>query len=170
MVVYFLYVPTARGSVSGIEMEKFQNREHVARILKRRNNTKRSDTFYVVERERPSDQERGYFQQADKTGYMRVFLRKAADPEPGLLDTPDEEWILEKGGKEGVVVRLPWVEGDEKISAKRDCLRVDPVHRADPGAPTPEYEVRRPDGVKPTGEICGACFTMLSVTGRCGCS
>lgn len=175
MAVYALYVPTARRPVSGIEMEKFPSREHTGRILKWRNNTKRSKTYYVVERERPADQEHGYFQDADRTGYMRVFLRYAADPVPGLLDTPDEEWILEKGGKEGIVVRLPWREGDERLSARSDRLRVEPAPQA--GRPlsaadviTPEYEVRVPGLVKPVHPVCPGCDMVPSVTGRCNCS
>ena len=171
MPVYALYIPTARRSVSGIEMEKFASREHTARILKRRNNTKRSNTYYVVDRERPSDQERGFFQDADRTGYMRVFLRYAADPVPGLLDTPDEEWILERGGKEGVVVRLPWTELDERVSAKGELFSVVPDRGIPrPVGPTPAYEVRMPTGVRPVVKPCKACFVVPSVTGRCGCS
>lgn len=172
MAVYVLYVPTARRSVWGIEMEKFPSREETARILKERNNTKRSRTYYVVDRERPSDQTRGFFQDADKTGYMRVFLRYAKDPVPGLLDTPDEEWILEKGGREGVVVRLPWMEGDEKLTPrKNETLRVDPapveVSRSDSA---PDYEVRQPVKSPVAFPVCSGCDLLPSVTGRCGCS
>ena len=172
MAVYVLYVPTARHTVRGVEMEKLPSIEHTKRILKRRNNTKRSDTYYVVDRERPSDQTRGFFQQADRTGYMRVFLRRAADPVPGLLDTPDEEWILERGGRngDGVVIRLPWMEGDEWLTAKGELLDV--RHDAPHGQSdiTPDYEVRQPTEAQRTGQPCRACFMVPSVTGRCGCS
>lgn len=172
MAVYVLYVPTARYPVTGIEMEKFNSREVAANTLKRRNNTKRSNTFYVAEREaRSSDAARGFWQQADRTGYMRVFLRYAKDPVPSLLDTPDEEWILEKGGRDGIVVRLPWMTGDEAVSASPDCLRVVPARGAARAVETtPNYEVRNPVGVKPVGEPCGACYVVPSVTGRCNCS
>jgi hypothetical protein len=170
MPVYALYVPTARRSVSGIEMERFPSREQTARILKERNNTKRSRTYYVIERERPSDQERGYFQNADRTGYMRVFLRYAKDPVPGLLDRPDEEWILERGGKAGVVVRLPWLDGDEKLTGRGETLRVDPARLVPGIEAAPDYEVRQPTTVKPEAKMCDGCYMIPSVTGRCGCS
>lgn len=169
MAVYALYIPTARRPVSGIEMEKFPSREHTGRILKQRNNTKRSKTYYVIERERCSDQERGYFQAADMTGYMRVFLRYAADPVPGLLDTPDEEWILEKGGKEGVVLRLQWMEGEDRVAARGDRLSVAPAGTPVP-SPDAVYEVRPADQVKPVSKPCAACYQVPAVTGRCGCS
>lgn len=172
MAVYALYIPTARRSVSGIELEKFPSREQAGRILKERNNTKRSRVYYVTAKERPSDQERGYFQDADKTGYMRVFLRYAKDPVPGLLDTPDEEWILEDRGFEGVVVRLPWLPGDEKVAAMRggDRLRVDPAAVLPQVGETPSYEVRQTMEAKPTVPPCQSCYMVPSVTGRCGCS
>lgn len=170
MAVYALYIPTARRPVSGIEMEKFPSQEQAALILKQRNNTKRSDTYYVAEREdRAADAVRGFWQSADRTGYMRVFLRSAADPAPGLLDTPDEEWILEKDGKTGVVIRLPWLAGDEEVKVRGDRLSVAPARTA-PRPADPAYEVRQAALVKPVGVPCEACYQVPAVTGRCGCS
>lgn len=150
-------------------MEKFPSREVAANTLKRRNNKLLSHTYWVTERERSSDQERGYFQEADRTGYMRVFLRYASDPVPSLLDTPDEEWILERGGKMGVVIRLPWMAGDETLSVRGDCLKVVPVPSVST-SDVPDYEVRKPTGVRPVARACPSCFIVPSVTGRCGCS
>lgn len=116
MAVYALYVPTAERGVSGIRMERFDSRELAGRVLKERNATKHSKTFYlgdpeVSRYERPEAD----FPLADGTGYMRVFLRRAADPAPGLRDVPDEEWFLREGGRRGVLVREPWTVGREKI-------------------------------------------------------
>jgi hypothetical protein len=152
-------------------MERFPSAEDAARTLIQRNRTKRSDTFYVVERERPASQTRGFFLHADRSGYMRVFLRDETDPVPGLLDTPDEEWILERGGRDGhgVVVRLPWMSGDERATVRGEFLRVDPAPFR-PTPPTPHYEVRNPGAGGPKPDVCPSCRMAYSMTGRCNCS
>jgi len=156
MPVYALYVPTARRPVSGIGMERFASRELTGRVLKERNATGRSRTFYVGA-PRPAsayDWPVQEFRLADETGYMRVFLRYAGDPVPGLLDEPDEEWIVREGGPRGVVVRIPWVETGDAL----------------PVSETPAYEVRSAATVKPVAAPCKACHMVPSLTGRCGCS
>lgn len=128
MPVYALYIPTAGRPVTGVGMERFASRELAGRVLKERNATKRSRSF-CIDVPRPvsgSGWPEAKFPDADKTGYMRVFLRYAADPAPSLLDTPDEEWIVREGGRTGVVERLPWSRGDERVVVKRGRLSVTP--------------------------------------------
>ena len=126
MPVYALYIPTASEPVTGIRMERFASRELTGRVLLVRNATKRSRTFYFGGKApvRVGDHPEADFFQADSTGYMRVFLRMAADPVPQLGDTPDEEWIVEKGGRQGKVVRLPWTSTRERIRVDRRTNRL----------------------------------------------
>lgn len=161
MPVYALYIPTARRPVTGIGMEVFTSRELTGRVLKERNATGRSKSFYVADGKQPWDREPVEFPMADETGYMRVFLRYATDPVPDLLDTPDEEWLVEDTGK---VTRLPWGGASEQVAQADDKLYVVPQQVV------PDYEVRTPTSVKPAVKPCGSCFMVPSVTGRCGCS
>jgi hypothetical protein len=133
MAVYALYIPTAKRPVSGVGLERFPSREVTGRILLQRNNTGRSRTFYVTSAkvswiERPEEE----FPLADETGYMRVFLRRSADSVPDLLDTPDEEWVVREGGKRGVVQRLRWAEGQEKLTIADKRLKIVPAPPAPP--------------------------------------
>lgn len=125
MTVYALYVPTACRPVSGIAMEVFPSREVTGRMLLQRNATQHSKTFYVGA---PKVSHRllpeAEFPLADETGYMRVLLRKAADPVPALRDTPDEEWVVRGGGERGVVERLPWQAFGEKLTVDRRANRL----------------------------------------------
>jgi hypothetical protein len=170
MPVYALYVPTGRRPVSGIGMEKFASRELTGRVLRERNATGRSRAFYVGAPTPKgfSDRPVREFPLADETGYMRVFLRYARDPVPGLLDRPDEEWIVVEGGAQGVVVRMPWSDGDGSEALDG----VDRVHVVPGGArfKSVDYEVRTPTTVKPVAEPCPSCFLVPSVTHRCNCS
>jgi hypothetical protein len=171
--VYALYIPTARRPVSGIGMEMFSSREFAGNILKERNATGRSRTFYVGMDRRTSgaDWPKARFPDADETGYMRVFLRYARERAPGLLDRPDEEWIVREGGSRGVVERLPWGDGDERLTLPSDDrLRIAPTPPARVGGEVPFYEVRQPTTVKPEAKMCDGCYMIPSVTGRCGCS
>jgi hypothetical protein len=134
VTVYALYIPTAKRPVSGIGLERFPSREVTARILLERNDTGRSRTCYVTSAkvswvERPEE----VFPLADETGYMRVFLRRSAHSVPDLLDTPDEEWVVREGGKRGVVQRLRWEEGQEKLTIADKRLKIVPA----PSAPPP---------------------------------
>lgn len=171
MPVYALYIPTARRPVSGIGMECFASRELTGRVLKARNVHEETHTFYVGD-PRPksfADWPKRRFTEADETGYMRVFLRYARDPVPGLLDRPDEEWVVREGGQMGVVERIPWSDGDEDlVLADGFRLYVKPAVVQPDG--TPSYEVRTPTKVKPAVAACPGCGLLPSVTGRCGCS
>lgn len=126
MAVYALYIPTARRPAPGAGMERFNSRELTGRVLRERNATRRSKTFYVADGKQPWDRPETEFPQADETGYMRVFLRYAKDPVPDLTDTPDEEWIVESGGRQGKVARLPWNDNDEQLTAQEGKLVVTP--------------------------------------------
>lgn len=130
MTVYVLYVPTARRSVTGIALEKFSSREFTAKTLLRRNATGIGPTFYLDDNSRAWDKSDAVFPDADETGYMRVFLRRATDPVPDLLDTPDEEWIVESGGRRGIVHRLPWTDGDDTVEPDASgTIRTVPARR-----------------------------------------
>lgn len=130
MPVYALYVSTANHRVPGIRLERFASRELTGRILLERNATGRSLTYHLPDGRpaRIGDRPEAVYPLADSSGYMRVFLRKAADEVPDLRDVPDEEWIVEKGGRRGKVVRLPWKKGREKtlVNRFRDRLTVIP--------------------------------------------
>jgi hypothetical protein len=161
-----------------VEMERFSSVEVAKLILMKRNRTKQSSTHYVVDRQRSANACRGYFPDTDKTGHMRVFLRGDDDPVPGLLDTPDEEWIVERGGRSApdVVIRLAWAEGDEKVERVHyngwESLTIIPARYIPPrpDVPDPDYEVRKPTQVAPVAAVCEGCRQIPSVTGRCGCS
>lgn len=113
MPVYALYVPSARRPVADLDMEIFPSREVTGNILKQRVQSGSSITFWLRDG-KISHRDRAVkaWPLWDETGYMRVWLRKAADPAPALLERPDEEWLVrETGGLE----RIPWVDGEESL-------------------------------------------------------
>ena len=113
MAVYALYVPSARRPVADLDMEIFPSREIAGYILKQRVQSGTSITFWLRDgKARHSERIVKAWPVWDETGYMRVWLRKAADPAPALLERPDEEWLVkETGGLE----RIPWVDGEESL-------------------------------------------------------
>ena len=145
MPLYALYVPTAHAAVSGLGLERFTSRELAERILKERNATCRSKTFYVSDGKQPWERPEQAFPWADASGYLRVYLRKAADPVPSPLDTPDEEWVTEPGGRQGKVVRLVWSPGTERVGLERKtgllCVTPRPPRTTAPPSPPPKREV-----------------------------
>lgn len=145
MAVYGIYVPTARTPTSGLEMELFPSREQTGRNLLERCELGAGSTYWLRDpiygRNRVWPRPIHQWPDADETGYMRVFLRYAADPVPGLLDEPDEEWLVNPGGKRGVVVRLPWEASDgEVLRLAKDGVRVLPSSTAP--APPPASRPR----------------------------
>lgn len=113
MPVYALYVPSARRAVADLDMETFPSREVAGNTLKRRVQSGTSPTFWTREAHLPHG---GHAVKAwpvwDESGYFRVWLRRAAEPVPALLERPDEEWLVrETGGLE----RIPWVDGEESL-------------------------------------------------------
>lgn len=180
-MLYALYVPTARTPTSGLDMERMPSREQTGRCLLERNLLGAGRTWFLGDeparygRTRPVRQ----WHDADETGYMRVFLRYAADPVPGLLEEPDEEWLVNPGGKRGLVVRLPWAATDgEVLALARDGVRVLPSGTgAPPPAPAPARPARHPAAKTPTPPlvasprpVCGTCFQQRTPTGACDCS
>lgn len=129
MAVYALFVPSARRPVADLEMEVFASRELAGRTLQRRVLTGTSRTFYVrhAGRRFAKHPERAW-PVWDETGHYRVWLRRAADPVPGLLSRPDEEWLVRETG---AVERLPWVDGEESLllseTGERALTRPRPV-------------------------------------------
>lgn len=113
MTVYVLYVPSARRPVADLDMEVFPSREVAGNILKQRVQSGTSLTFWARDgRLRHTERKIKAWPVWDETGYYRVWLRKAADPVPALLERPDEEWLVrETGGLE----RIPWVDGEESL-------------------------------------------------------
>ncbi|QJD53842.1 hypothetical protein SEA_KELA_282 [Streptomyces phage Kela] len=113
MAVYALYVPSARRPVADLDMEVFPSREVAGNILKQRVQSGTSLAFWVRDgRVRHTERPVKAWPVWDETGYFRVWLRKAADPVPALLERPDEEWLIrETGGLE----RIPWVDGEESL-------------------------------------------------------
>lgn len=113
MTVFALYVPSARQPVADLDMEAFSSREVAGNTLKERIRTGSSRVFYIRDGHgRFSERPRRAWPVWDTTGYFRVWLRKAADPVPALLERPDEEWLVrETGGLE----RIPWVDGEESL-------------------------------------------------------
>jgi hypothetical protein len=153
--VYALYIPSAHAPHFSIPLEVFASQELASRILKERNATRRSRTF-LVGAPRPTAVHThpvADFHGADATGYFRVFLRRAADPVPGLLDTPDEEWVTDPGGRQGKVVRLPWTRGTERVvvNPRTGLLNVTPrpPRPVVPAVPAPAREVRCADPACP---------------------
>lgn len=113
MAVYVLFVPSARRPVADLDLEIFPSREVAGNILKQRVQTGTSITFWVRDGKiSHRDRKVKAWPVWDETGYYRVWLRKAADPVPALLERPDEEWLVrETGGLE----RIPWVDGQESL-------------------------------------------------------
>jgi hypothetical protein len=189
VAVYGIYVPTARIPTSGLEMECFPSREVTGRCLLGRCDLGASSTWFVRDGNRRTTWPRPVHQwaDADETGYMRVFLRRAADPVPGLLDTPDEEWLVNPGGKRGVLVRLDWEHNEAEIARlARDGVRIIPSAAPAPRPPAAPAPVRRPYPPSPARAprvrqpaaeqavavmppVCGVCFQIRSATAGCGC-
>lgn len=177
MAVYGIYVPTARTPTSGLDMECFPSREQTGRCLLNRCQLGADGTWYLRDGTRSQCWPRPVQQwaDADDTGYMRVFLRYAADPVPGLLDEPDEEWLVNPGGKRGVVVRLPWQATDgEAAKLAGDGVRILPSS-AVPARPPARPARRLTDAVPTTAlmapprAVCTACFQERHPTAGCGC-
>lgn len=113
MAVYALYVPSARRPVADLDMEVFPSREVTGNILKQRVQSGTSLTFWVRDgKVSHLDRKHKIWPVWDETGYMRVWLRKAADPVPALLERPDEEWLVRETGS---LERIPWVDGEESL-------------------------------------------------------
>lgn len=176
-MLYAIYVPTARTPTSGLELERMPSREVTGHCLRDRNTLGAGKTWFLGDQ--PSRSGAWHrpvhvWEDADETGYMRVFLRKATDPVPRLTDTPHEEWLLNPGGKRGVVVRLPWeASDDEAVLLARDGLRILPATRA-PAPPRRPLRVRqgviRPVPlVAPPRAVCGVCFQERHPIAGCGC-
>lgn len=113
MAVYALFVPSARRPVADLDMEVFPSREVAGNILKQRIQSGTSLTFWVRDGKiSHRDRKLKAWPVWDDTGYYRVWLRKAADPVPALLERPDEEWLVkETGGLE----RIAWVDTEESL-------------------------------------------------------
>lgn len=179
MTVYAIYVPTARTPTSGLDMERFPSKEVAGHLLLDRCTLGAGATYWVGDpiygRERVWPRPVRKWEDADETGYMRVFVRRAADPVPGLLDTPDEEWLVNPGGRRGVVVRIPWEASDaEAARLAGDGVRIYPS--AVPPAPVPVCPARSRVVRTPSvpvlvslPDVCGTCFQIRSATGVCGC-
>jgi hypothetical protein len=180
-VLYSIYVPTARTPTSGLGMERMPSRELTGRCLLERNLLGAGRTWFLDSDPARYGSTRPVRQwgDADETGYMRVFLRYAGDPVPGLLEEPDEEWLVNPGGKRGVVVRLPWAATQgEVLTLARDGVRVLPSGTDPAPAPVaaPARPARRPAARTPTAPlvatprpVCGICFQERTPTGACDC-
>jgi hypothetical protein len=175
-VLYAIHVPTARTPTSGLELERIPSREEAGRCLLTRCQLGSGHTWFVSD----SDRDRWprpvrQWEDADETGYMRVFLRKARDPVPRLTDTPQEEWLVNPGGRRGIVVRLPWEASDgEVIRVGKDGLRVLPAGTAPAlalaaRARAPRAKTATPALVAPPRAVCGSCFQERHPTAGCGC-
>ena len=178
-MLYAIYVPTARTPTSGLELERMPSREVTGWCLLERNSLGAGRTWFLGDNPSRSGANRPVrvWEDADETGYMRVFLRKATDPVPRLTDTPHEEWLVNPGGKNGrgLVVRLPWeASDDEAVVVARDGLRVLPAGTAPAPAPASRPRVARvkaapaPLVVTPRA-VCGSCFQERHPTAGCGC-
>lgn len=185
MRVYGIYVPTARTPSSGLEMESFPSREVAGRHLIERCHQGAGRTWYLRDGNRRECWPRPVrlWEDADETGYYRIFLRYAADPVPGLLETPDEEWLVNPGGKRGVLVRLPWEDSDgEVLRLTKQGVRVLPS--VGDGASLPVRPAGRPAArrprptrakatpaplVAPPRAVCGRCFQERDSIAGCGC-
>lgn len=176
-MLYAIYVPTARTPTSGLELERMPSREQTARNLLDRNTLGAGRTWFLGDEPSRYAAHRPVkvWEDADETGYMRVFLRKATDPVPRLTDTPHEEWLVNPGGKRGVVVRLPWEASDtEAVLLAKDGLRILPAGTAP--APAPAARPRAPRAkaapaalIAPPRAVCGRCFQERHPTAGCGC-
>lgn len=113
MPVYALYVPSAVRPVADLDMETFPSREVAGKVLQQRVQTGASLTFWSRDgKVSHMRREMKAWPIWDETGYYRVWLRRAADPVPALLERPDEEWLIrETGGLE----RIPWTDGEESL-------------------------------------------------------
>lgn len=173
-MLYAIYVPTARTPTSGLELERMPSREVTGWNLIERNRLGAGRTWFLPDNPSRSGENRPVRQwdDADETGYMRVFLRYATDPVPGLLDEPDEEWLVNPGGKRGIVVRLPWEAADgEVVRLVKDGLRVLPSGSVPVPAPrprAPRRTVPAPLVITPRA-VCGSCFQVRHATAGCGC-
>lgn len=175
-MLYAIYVPTARTPTSGLELERMPSREVAGNALRDRNEFGAGSTWLLGDRPERVGGVRPVrvWEDADETGYMRVFLRKATDPVPQLTDIPHEEWLINPGGKRGLLVRLPWEASDtEAVLLARDGLRILPAGQ--PVAPpprrtrTPRTKTAPAPLVAPARSVCGACFQERHPTGGCGC-
>jgi hypothetical protein len=171
-VLYAIYVPTARTPTSGLEVERLPSREQAGRCLLERNLLGAGRTWFLGDElsrygaHRPVRE----WADADETGYMRVFLRKATEPVPRPLDTPHEEWLVNPGGKRGVVVRLPWEAADgEVVRLLKDGLRVLPSGTAPAPAPRSRTVTAPAPLVVAPRPVCGSCFQVKHPTAGCGC-
>lgn len=112
--MYALYFPSAVRPVGGVTLEYFLNRELAARLLMQRNRLGVSPVYWAhLGRQRYLERPVWNFPNADETGYLRAFQNHLSSP-PGLLERPDEEWLVETTSRGAdKVVRIPWCDGDD---------------------------------------------------------
>ncbi|MFD0501451.1 hypothetical protein [Streptomyces rhizosphaericus] len=101
-------------------MEKFPSVERASVALQLRARTQESGTFFLGE-EVKVPPVKAPFPEADLTGFMVVWVRRANEPAPHPTDQPDEVWRLTPHGG---VRRHAW-EDDQKTphAAPADILR-----------------------------------------------
>lgn len=173
MAVYGVYVPTAKRPVSGLAMELFPSQEVAGWCLLERGVDRAGRTWYLEDRQLLKGlplarHPRAVWELADETGYMRVWVRRARDPIPRLSDTPDEEWLVEAGGKRGRLVRLPWDDLDA-VPAPAPAPVNPPVRARAGRTPGAGRKDPTPPPVAPQAAVCGRCFQLKATSGACGC-
>jgi hypothetical protein len=94
-------------------LEAFPSVERASVALQLRARKQSSGTFFVHEDTSATPRPEVAFPEADMTGYLLVWRRKAGEPRPEPGDEPEEVWRLSPGG---AVIKEPYNDGGREYT------------------------------------------------------
>lgn len=106
-MIYAAHRYTRKADTTG-PLEVFPSVERASVALQLRARKQESGTYYLDEDHSETPRPRVEFPQADLSGYMLVWRRRAGEDRPTPGDTPDEVWRLTPGGS---VIKEVYDEG-----------------------------------------------------------